>query len=268
MNRQARAVVPVLVLLVGACWALSSFVDVTLQDRPGVLMELPGRLGGWSGHELRFCHEASCRKEHRLDELGADPSKCPACGAQLHAMTVEEYEQLPKDTQFIKSIYQNAAGESVYVSIVLTGRDRESIHRPERCLTGQGHTILSRDVLEFPMQGRDPLKVMVFTNERKIETAHGAYGYLSYYAYWFVGQGRETPDHYMRMFWLAWDRVVHSVAHRWAYISVSGRRAKDSNEYLRQLGDFLPLLHTALVRPGPGASGQSAATRNPVSAPR
>jgi hypothetical protein len=154
------------------------------------------------------------------------------------------------------------------VSIVLTGRDRESIHRPERCLTGQGHTILSRDVLEFPMQGRDPLKVMVFTNERKIETAHGAYGYLSYYAYWFVGQGRETPDHYMRMFWLAWDRVVHSVAHRWAYISVSGRRAKDSNEYLRQLGDFLPLLHTALVRPGPGASGQSAATRNPVSAPR
>lgn len=273
MSRQVRAVLPVLVLLVAACWALSSYVDVTLQDRPGVRLKLPARLGGWTGHELRFCHEASCKKEHRVEDLGGDPTKCPACGAGLHAMTVEEYEQLPKDTEFIKAIYQNGAGESVYVSIVLTGRDRESIHRPERCLTGQGHTILSRDVRAFPMQGRDPLKAMVFTNERRIETAQGAYGYLSYYAYWFVGQNRETPDHYMRMFWLAWDRVVHSVAHRWAYISVSGRRDKDSDEYLRQLGDFLPLLHGAIVlRPGeepaPGGADQSAATRNPVSAPR
>ena len=165
----------------------------------------------------------------------------------MRNMTLEEYDQLPKDTEFIKSIYQNAAGESVYVSIVLTGRDRESIHRPERCLVGQGHTILSRNVREFPVEGRDPLRVMVFLNEKTVESGQGAYGFFSYYAYWFVGQGRETPDHYMRMFWLAWDRVMHSVAHRWAYISVAGRREKDSDEYAKQLRDFLPLLHKALV---------------------
>jgi hypothetical protein len=247
VSPQTKAVIPVLALLAAAGWALHSFVDVKLQDKPGVRMELPVHLGGWTGHELRFCHSKECRKEFRIEELAGDRTKCPACGSPLRNMTLEEYEQLPKDTEFIKSIYQSAAGESVYVSIVLTGRDRESIHRPERCLVGQGHTILSRNVREFPVEGRDPLQVMVFLNEKKVEGAQGAYGYYSYYAYWFVGQGRETPDHYMRMFWLAWDRVVHSVAHRWAYIAVAGRREKDSAECESQLRDFLPLLHKALV---------------------
>ncbi len=265
MNRQIKAVLPVLVILGAASWALHAYVDVTLQDQPGVRMDLPTRLGGWTGHPLRFCHAKECRKEYRAEELPGDKTRCTACGGPLHTMTVEEYEQLPKDTEFIKSIYESAAGETVYVSIVLTGRDRESIHRPERCLVGQGHSILSRDVREFPLPGGDPMRVMVFLNEKKIETTQGAYGYLSYYAYWFVGQERETPDHYMRMFWLAWDRVVNSVAHRWAYISVSARREKDSGAYEKQLADFLPLLHNALVlKPGL----QSDTTRKPVSAPR
>ena len=51
----------------------------------------------------------------------------------------------------------------------------------------------------------------------------------------------------MRMFWLAWDRVVHSVAHKWAYVAVSGRREEGSDQYRNLLLDFLPELHKAIV---------------------
>lgn len=248
MTRKSRTVAVVLGLMAVTSLALVYTVDVTLEDQPGVRMELPATVGGWIGHELLFCHEPACKKEFRKDEIaGDDKTKCPACGAVLHPMSKEEYEQLPKDTQFVKSLYQNPAGDQLYVSIVLTGRERESIHRPERCLKGQGHTIVSIAQTPVPMPGRAPLDVTMMLNERSISLPQGSYTYYSFYAYWFVGQNRETPSHLMRMFWLAWDRVVHSVAHKWAYVAVSGRREPGSEKYRDMLADFLPDLHRAIV---------------------
>lgn len=246
MSRQARAAVTAMILLGVTAWALHSFVDVSLEDQPGIRMALPTTLGGWTGHELRFCHNPECRKEFRLENL-TNGDTCPACASPLRTMTIEEYEALPKDTEFIKSIYESPTGETLYVSIVLTGRDRESIHRPERCLVGQGRTIRSRTVHEIPIPNRDPLGTMVFLNEMDLETPQGAIRHSSFFAYWFVGQGRETPDHYMRMFWLAWDRVVNSVAHRWAYISISGMRDPESDAHMDRLRDFIPRLHEVLT---------------------
>ncbi|MCX7818577.1 MAG: EpsI family protein [Kiritimatiellae bacterium] len=261
MKRQLLTVMPVLALMAAAAWALSAFVDVSLVDQPGVRMELPAELAGWTAHELRFCHNPECKREFRLDELGGRDAPCPVCGSRLHTMTLEEYEQLPKDTEFRKAIYQNSAGEAVQVSIVLTGRERESIHRPERCLVGQGFHIMGGGAERFQLADGRPLDVMVFLTRR--EAVGGAGEQTGYYAYWFVGQGRETPWHLLRMFWLAWDRVVHGVAHRWAYISVAGWRNPEREDYRRQLAALIPELHRALVLPAPS----STATRNPTSGP-
>ena len=43
---------------------------------------------------------------------------------------------------------------------------------------------------------------------------------LGVFGYWFIGGGRETPSHLKRLAWMAWDRLIHNRADRWAYVSV------------------------------------------------
>jgi len=238
--------VTVIGLLALTALALMFTVDVSLVDQPGVRMVLPVRLGPWTGLELRFCHNPECQKDFTIDQV-KKPDICPACGKPLHTMSLPEYEQLPKDTRFIKARYTNSAAEQVIVSIVLSGRERESIHRPERCLVGQGNSIDSSHVLAVPMAGRKPLGVMVMETTRPENKELHRPSWNGYFAYWFVGQGRDTPYHLERMFWLGWDRIVHSLAHKWAYIAVAGSRDKKTTAYQDQIKSLVGLLHPALV---------------------
>jgi len=236
----------VLALLALAVLALMFTVDVNIADQPGIRMVLPTHLGPWQGTELRFCHNTACSKEFTLDQL-TQTNVCPACGAELYTMSLAEFEQLPKDTQFLKGKYTNAVGEEVFVSLVLSGRDRESIHRPERCLVGQGNSIEKSYVLGVPVAGRKPLGVMVLETIRPLGGRTGKRDIPGYYAYWFAGHGRETPQHWERMFWLGWDRIVHSVAHKWAYIAIAGRRDTESAQFQAQIKAFAGLLYPALT---------------------
>ena len=247
----------VFILMILASLALAFTVNVSLEDRPGVIMKLPDTLdGGWVGNELRFCHNRKCyttspsRGDYYVRDLEF-PDICPDCGEKLYTMSWAEYDALPKDTEFTKSAYTNDAGERMFTSIVLSGRERNSIHRPERCLVGQGYTITKEYVLDVPMPGREPLKVMVALLER-LETdpeTGKQRGYYSYYAYWFVGQDRETPSHYARLFWMGWDQVIRGVAHRWAYIAIAGFREKDNNDYEKDIISFIQKLYPAILVP-------------------
>ena len=232
--------------------ALAFTVDVTLNDQAGVHMDLPAQIDEWTGDELRYNHDRDNPKQYRMSELEL-PDIDPETGDKLYTMSYAEYEALPHDTEFRKSIYTNDVDGSVFVSIVLSGRERDSIHRPQRCLVGQGNTIMGNERLEIPLAGRKPLEVDILKMERRY---HGEEGemktYHGYYAYWFVGQERETPSHYQRMFWLAWDRVVHSVAHRWAYIAVSGERGDEqSEEYKQEIINFVQKLYPYLLVDSP-----------------
>lgn len=257
---QIRTFTPHLVLIglmIVAALALAFTVDVTLNDKPGVSMKLPATLdGGWSGDELRYSHDAENPKQYRVSELDF-PDVDPVTGAKLFTMSLAEYDALPHDTEFVKSIYTNNAAEQVFVSIVLSGRERDSIHRPERCLVGQGNMIVNQhfwnvvmpQTMEIPLDGRaKPLKVALLETVRNYRGADGERKtYYGYYAYWFVGQGRETPSHYMRMLWLAWDRVAHSISHKWAYIAISGEREEGSDAYKKQIADFVQKLYPHLL---------------------
>lgn len=241
--------------------ALAFTVDVTLSDQAGVKMALPSTLeGGWVGDELRYSHDKEDPKQYRVSELEL-PNIDPVSGKKLFTMSLVEYDELPKDTEFVKSIYTNDAGTELFVSIVLSGRERDSIHRPERCLPGQGNEIVNQhfwnvlfpQVIEVPREGRPPLKVAVLETVRNYQTPDGEKkAYYGYYAYWFVGQNRETPSHYARMLYLAWDRVVHSVGHKWAYIAVSGNRKDEtSKEYEQEVVDFVQKLYPHLLVDAP-----------------
>lgn len=247
-----------------ASLALAFTVDVALNDVPGVVMKLPGTLeGGWIGNELRYCHNEECYSEsesqgqYYISELEL-PDICPDCGEDLYTMSWAEYGALPKDTEFVKSSYTNDVGDRMFTSIVLSGRERNSIHRPQRCLKGQGNSIMNEHFIEVAMEGRKPMKVAVIETERAYKTEEGPQTYYGYYAYWFVGQDRETASHYARMFWLGWDRVVRSVSHRWAYIAVSGQREAEGREYEEEIADFVRLIYPSIVAGNSKLGGEAA----------
>ncbi len=236
-------------LMILIALALAFTVDIKLSDRPGIKIELPATLnGGWVGDELRYSHNKENPAQYNVSELEFDDVD-PNTGEKLYTMSLPEYEILPHDTKFIKSIYTNAIGENVFVSIVLSGREHESIHRPERCLPGQGNTITDTEYITVPFEERNPLKICILktTQEYSDQTGNRKKRH-GYYAYWFVGQNRETSNHYVRMFWIAWDRVFHSIAHQWAYIAVSGERDIEQPElYKEQITDFVQKLYPHLL---------------------
>lgn len=236
----------VLGLLVATSLALAFTVDVNLTDEAGVRVYLPDRVGDWTGDELRFCQAPACQAAVFLSEV-KEEGKCPKCGGPLATMTKVEKDLLPSDTEVLKKQYTSPKGEVVFASIVMSGRERASIHRPQVCLVGQGNEIVKSKVLEVPMPGRDPLGVMVLDMLRRGRLPDGrTFAQNSYYAYWFVGKGRETPSHVMRMFWMATDRVFKNRAHRWAYISVSGKR-DDAGAYREEIASFVRQLYPQIA---------------------
>jgi hypothetical protein len=230
--------------------ALAFTVDVRVSDQAGVRMQLPNRIGEWSGVDIRFCQNKECRKEFPANQL-ENIDICPACGGELSGMSYAESLQLPEDTELVRKQYRNPAGEVIMVSIVLSGKERVSIHRPQMCLVGQGRTILEEEVDPVTIQGRkQPLDVMILDLERDVRLNDGRkFKVPEYYAYWFVGKNRETPHHMQRMIWMAMDRILFNVAHRWAYISVAGSRQPGSDHYKEQVRDFVAKMYPEILLP-------------------
>jgi hypothetical protein len=129
---------------------------------------------------------------------------------------------LPADTEFARKIYHSPQGDKIMASIVLSGSEKRSIHRPEVCLPGQGWTINSAQVVPVTLQDGTALDVMALTLAREVETGPGRRQTIkSIYLYWFVGKQVTTPYHWRRVFLSSWDRVVRGVNHRWAYVIVT-----------------------------------------------
>lgn len=246
---EARSIKPhlmVLGLLVLTSLALAFTVDVGASDEAGIKVFLPDRVGEWTGDELRFCQTPTCQASIFFSEV-KEAGVCPKCNGPLATMTKVEKDLLPSDTEVLKKEYRNARGQRIYASIVMSGRERASIHRPQVCLVGQGNEIEQSSVLHVPMEGRDDLGVMVLDMLRRWRTPDGRQNeYKTYYAYWFVGKGRETPYHSMRMFWMAADRVLYNRSHRWAYISVSGDRDAEAS-YRGEVTAFIRELYPEMA---------------------
>jgi hypothetical protein len=262
MERKAvKPYINVILMMTIAALAMAFTVDVEMIGQPGVRfvefdgetgrLYLPPSLLGLDGEEIVYCQNPSCRRDWLADEL-ADPTICPDCGGQLYSMSIEERDALPGDTMMIKKVYGRDAAswnrEPLFVSVVLSGRERDSIHRPERCLVGQNFTIERRRVVEVPMENGETLNVSVLQTVRNFRRQDGSTdAHRGYYAYWFIGQGRVTHSHYSRMYYMAADRVFRGIAHRWAYIGISGQRDSDTEAYLTEIRDMVQELHPRLL---------------------
>lgn len=235
-------------ILAAGVFALATATGITPTDRSGIALELPREVGLWKGDEIRYCQNPECLAIHRASELD-DRDVCPACGGPLAGGSPIEWSLLPGDTRILKHIYTHPVHHPVVVSIVLGGASRTSIHRPQICLVGDGQEIVATRTLDIPLQNEDELRVTLLDLLwRKMQPDGGWLVNPTYYAYWFIGPDRQTASHYARMFWMAWDQVVHGTIHRWAYLSVSGRRDPGNREYQERVRDFLRDLYPLLNR--------------------
>ena len=164
----------------------------TKSSPAGIAMVLPNYLGDWIGKDAE--------------------------------VTEREREVLAKDTQFARKTYTNLAGDTVYVSIVMSGDDMtNSIHRPERCLPAQGWNLQASEPRILPMPSGKQLEVTRLQNARSVERPDKTRGNvvnLNYY--WFVGHNDMTASHMTRTGIDLRDRLLYGYNQRWAYVTVAG----------------------------------------------
>lgn len=218
--------------------------DVRYDPEPGVKLDLPATVGLWHGQQIRYCPSGTCQKAWMTSEL-AGSEKCPSCGATLDEMAFSERVLLPGDTTLRRYEYRTPEGQQLFVTLVLSGRERSSIHRPEACLSGAGSEIVGGETIEVPMAGRSPLPMRLLTTRRS-EQGRTIY---TFYAYWFVAKGRETASHADRLIAMASDRLFRGVTHRWAYLSVTGVMTPGSTAHLDTLRAFVRDLQPLVVAP-------------------
>jgi hypothetical protein len=160
-----------------------------VQPQAGVLMDLPVFVGDYFG------------KQGEITQI--------------------EHELLPKDTEFARRFYQDNHGHQINCSIVLSGAEQRSIHRPEACLTGQGWSIVGQDYIPIPLESGHKMVARKLTLERQVPGPNNEQiTVTAFYIYWFVGQNASTPSEMKRVLLSNWDRVIHNRSHRWAYVSV------------------------------------------------
>ena len=180
-------VVLLLAAVVGFAYWFSP--PLNIQPQAGVIMDLPDFVGQYFGKK--------------------------------GAISQVELDILPKDTEFARRYYKDNQGNEINCSIVLSGAEQRSIHRPEACLVGQGWTIIGQQNLPIALLSGHNLVARKLTLERQAVGPNGEpVTVRAFYAYWFVGQNVTTPSHFIRILLSNWDRVVHNRAHRWAYVSV------------------------------------------------
>lgn len=156
---------------------------------------------------------------------GLNPVELPAfLGVEWTGRPAEvsaaERAILPPDTGYSRKVYFNHrnAAKQIFLSIVLSGRDRTSIHRPELCLMGQGWTVETTERQTFRHPGGTAFPATVLRVQREMQTPQGKRRVPQLVAYWFVGGDSVVPTHWERVARDAWNRVVHGRADRWAYV--------------------------------------------------
>lgn len=137
-------------------------------------------------------------------------------------ITEAELGWLPKDTTFARRRYVARQAFPIDVSIVLMGRDRTSIHKPEICLTGQGWRVETSELLRVPVSKPHsydlPILKLIAAKDTPDENGRMIQR-RAVYVYWFVSENRLTASHRERVWWMAKDLITTGILQRWAYVA-------------------------------------------------
>jgi len=203
-----------------------------------IALELPGMLGNLKGQPIWYCHAQACERifaesevaHTREGETEAAPL-CPHCAVPLHPSSWSEHTILPDDTRFIKSQYGDGE-DSWNTTVVVSGKSRISIHRPELCLPGQGYVLESKKPHTLVLDNGRRLDVMIF----KVSKAGApSIGFVNFLA----SESVQTSSHFKRICHDILQRSLHGRVNRWAMFTFVGSKPVDNPEELEKLRAML-----------------------------
>lgn len=124
--------------------------------------------------------------------------------------TEVERDVLPSDTKILKSVYRSEMGNfSAQVTMVVGGRSKSSVHRPELCLPAQGFQMSNPQTVSAGGVEWHLVRLV-----RRDAPPMG-------FAYTFFNQdGFRTSSHLKRIFRDVWDRSVLGRIDRWVMVTV------------------------------------------------
>lgn len=151
----------------------------------------------------------------------------PGFTSEPIAPSEAELTVLPADTRIDKRLYTAANGHWYAVSVVVGGKSKSSIHRPELCLPSQGFLMVN------------PRTRSIGETQWRLITLDGGVARPSLgFAYTFFNQeGYHTASHVARIFRDILDRSLFNRIDRWVMVTVNSSRSDESG-----LLDFLSLL--------------------------
>lgn len=164
------------------------------------------------------------------------PAKSGEWDFEKQTASEDELNTLSHDTEFSKAmcfrprpgevnLYGNPVNERVDLSVVLSGHDlNNSIHRPERCMPAQGHTITASGNVRLQLENGRNFKAKRLRSVQAVKDPNTGkvvanLNCVTYY--FFVGHDQITNDHLERTLIDMKDRLVRGMDQRWAYVSAS-----------------------------------------------
>ena len=260
MRLEAQKALPGLIAL-----ALIAATGITL-SRPRVItgnptgeipLVMPDQLGGYKAERLFFCTSDQCSRAFRESAITSVTngvttlaSTCPECGTTLSPISIGEAKLLPDNTPIFRREYVREGHPDIQATVVFSGIERRSIHRPQVCLVSQGNRITDEYPYDVKIGKNSTLRIRVL----EIQQAFGSKDekekqtiVSSVYAYWLFNPERETDSHLERFLHMAIDNSFRNYRPRWAYVSIClNRDPRKPDDWKRELDEFVPLLYPVL----------------------
>ncbi len=187
-----------------ATFETADFLNPTFAQLPGATLRYP-----W------YCQNRACLRMvvQAEADFSTDQKDCAFCDDEegfLRPVSRAEVDILPADTTSRKAIYTLADGSEWYVSLVIAGRNRMSIHRPELCLPSQGFRLSERHVRTL----LPDLPMACFSLSHPEQSASSGFAYL------FLNARGATVSNLYRVLGDCWERSVNNRIQRWAMVTI------------------------------------------------
>jgi hypothetical protein len=214
---------------------------------------MPDEIGGYKAVKILFCLNDQCAYAFRETDLmtTVDGEKkvadeCPKCGALLSPVSIGEEKLLPNNTPIFRREYTKQGRPPILVTIVFSGIERRSIHRPQICLVSQGNRILNEYSRNFNIDKKKKLQLRILEIHQIFGSGDDQETVVlpAIYTYWLFNPERETDSHWKRFLYMAIDNSFRNYRPRWGYVSISiPRNQTNPDAWNRQLDEFLPFLY-------------------------
>ena len=192
-----------------------------------------------------FCQNEHCGRVTETETPFDKPEACASCGGAMASVSLGELTVLPPDTGFRKCHYYDALGDVYRVTVVINGKSRQSIHRPEVCLPSQGFSLENGRVVEFRLANGStlPMRCVDLRRRETVSSLRMGQGYF------FVSRHDLVASHVARMFISVRDRAFRNRITRWAMVTLFCEEPLASTpDRQAAVAAFLSQLNEALIK--------------------